>query len=499
MSNLSYKQRWLELQKSNNDPESLIRLSRQIAYSFLDLYLKDCHYEGDFINLLCEMMTFSTDPQLNNPGVQALFGIIIERLCDDFETLQTETYNRVMTQVISYCRTIPDGNKLNDQLNKFGLYSDKDLLQRINRIRRNGNRLADKKNIKKILILSRVTIGADVAITSIIIQRLNEMYPAAEIILIGNSKLGEVYGDNAWIRISEISYSRKGGLMSRLVSWQRMLEIIENESLNLQPDQIVLIDPDSRISQLGVLPLVPEINYYFFDSRSDTSFNQKMSMVELTNSWINDITDSKEFRYPKVWIPDEYLRTAGQLFNNLRDQGIEKIIVANFGVGGNTRKSVGRNFEKKLLTTLLQNPNTVILLDKGFGDQERSYINSLIEEIDQEGYPTMHMKFASRPKELINRGIIGIESGIGEIAALIALADEFIGYDSACQHISAALGTPCLTIFAGSNNIRFIRRWSAHGRSRCSIVHVDILTGSRIVEIDDIIIRIMQLRGNYKI
>jgi hypothetical protein len=494
MPELSYRKKWTELKKKDAGPENLIRLSRQIAYSFLDLYLKDCHYEEDFIDLLCEMMTFSGDSQLNNPGTRALFEIIIERLCDDFETLQTETYNRVMTQVISFCRKIPAGAELNSRLEKFGLHTPEEMLLRIKRIRLNKNRLGPENHLKKILILSRVTIGADVAITSIIIQRLTLLYPDAEIILIGNSKLKDIYGANPKIRIEEISYSRKGGLIPRLSSWLRVLDIIEQETASLLPDNIALIDPDSRMSQLGVLPLVPEDNYFFFDSRSDNSFNKKMSMVELTNKWLDDITAAKASCFPTVWIPPEYLQASADLFKHLRQTGAANFIVANFGVGGNTRKRVSKNLEKKLLITLLQKPDTVILLDKGFGARETSSINALIAEIDKQGYPTRHMQFGSAPKDLIRRGVLGIECGIGAIAALIAMSGEFIGYDSACQHISAALRTPCLTIFAGSNNMRFIRRWSAHGQNRCAIVHVDTLTDPRAVDADDIITRIMQLR-----
>ena len=60
----------------------------------MDAYLKDCHYEADYIDLLCEMTTFWEDPLLNGIAAQALFSIIIESLCDDFEELQTETYNQ---------------------------------------------------------------------------------------------------------------------------------------------------------------------------------------------------------------------------------------------------------------------------------------------------------------------------------------------------------------------------------------------------------------------
>ena len=60
-----------------------------------------------------------------------------------------------------------------------------------------GKHLSRRQNVKKILLLSRVTIGADVAITSIIIQRLANLFPDAEIVLIGGSKLDEIYGGNS--------------------------------------------------------------------------------------------------------------------------------------------------------------------------------------------------------------------------------------------------------------------------------------------------------------
>ena len=90
--------------------------------------------------------------------------------------------------------------------------------------------------------------------------------------------------------------------------------------------------------------------------------------------------------------------------------------------------------------------------------------------------------------------MIGLQTRIGEIAAIIAKCDEYIGYDSACQHIAAALQTPCLTIFAGSNNMRFIRRWSAFGANSCQIVHVDTLSDLTAIDVEDIITRIMNER-----
>ena len=155
---------------------------------------------------------------------------------------------------------------------------------------------------------------------------------------------------------------------------------------------------------------------------------------------------------------------------------------------------MGRLLEQELLLSLLQEPNTVIVLDKGLGETELQYSNSLLDAVKQNGYPLEDAVFSAEFNSDISSGVIGLQTRIGEIAAIIAECDEYIGYDSACQHIAAALQTPCLTIFAGSNNMRFIRRWSAFGANRCQIVHVDTLSDPTAIDVEDIIIRVMNER-----
>jgi ADP-heptose:LPS heptosyltransferase len=461
----------------------------------MDAYLKDCHYEADYIDLLCEMTTFWEDPLLSGIAAQALFSIIIESLCDDFEELQTETYNRVMTQVISFCRGLSEGAELNQCLNDFGLHSSKDLLMRIQKIRTSAKQLSPQQHIKKIILLSRVTIGADVAITTIIFQRLARLFPETEIVIIGSVKLKDIYGGNSRIKIRAVDYNRKGGLLERLSSWHHVREIIQNELSSYASDQAILVDPDSRLSQLGVLPLISPDQYYFFDSRSDVSLNSRMSMAELTNFWLNQVTGSDDFCYPNVWSQQEYIQSARNLCGRLRQNGAHRIIAVNFGVGGNPRKTVGTEFERRLLLTLLQEPQTIILLDRGSGDEELNHTDALMRSVKEKSYAVYNAKLDAIPDVDITEGIVGLETRIGEIAAVIAQSDEYIGYDSAGQHIAAAVQTPCLTIFAGSNNMRFLRRWSAFGQNSCQIVHVDTLNDPNAIDIDDIIIRIMNERS----
>ncbi len=495
MTSYPYREKWNNLKKQNNcSPETLNRLARQVAYSFLDRYLKDYHYEEEYIDLLCEMTTFFNQSQLNLPGAQALFGIIIETLCDDFEELQTITYNKVMAQIISYCRSIPAGETLDQKLFEFGIYSRPELVQRIQSIREEEKRVPSPSKIEKIIILSRVTIGADVAITSIVIQRFKKLFPSAEIVLIGRENLKQIYGENKDIFIRNVPYSKKGDLLSRLSSWHLVLEIIQNELESCNANNTILVDTDSRLSQLGVLPLFSRERYYFFDSRSDKSFMNKMSMPELVNNWLNQILMETDFSYPQVWIPKDYMEYAKNYTQTLYQNGAKSIVVLNFGYGGNLRKRVGISFEVQLVLTLLQEPNTLVLVDQGLGAEEAANTEMLLQEVNKHGYPIEESVFGQDQLSNLNWGVVGIQSQVGEIASLIACSDEFIGYDSACQHIAAALKTPCITIFAGSNNMRFIRRWSAYGQNSSQIVHVDTLNSPSGIDTNDLITRVMHQR-----
>jgi len=243
------------------------------------------------------------------------------------------------------------------------------------------------------------------------------------------------------------------------------------------------------------LPIFPEHQYFFFDSRSDISFASNMSMAQLTNTWINKVTGQEDFRYPRVWPHSSNLAKATEFYNELKKGGAHRVIVINFGVGGNQRKKVGWGLEKDLLLSLLQEPDTVIVLDKGFGDEELENSNLLLKAAKAKGFVTQNAVFGSALDSGISSGVIGMQTRIGEIAAIISKCDEYIGYDSACQHIAAALEIPCLTIFAGSNNMRFIRRWSAFSPNDSQIVHVDTLTDPTSIDEEDIITRIMNERG----
>jgi ADP-heptose:LPS heptosyltransferase len=489
-----YRKRWHKLRDGKTDPDELHLLARQIAFSFIDKHFQSGLYVAEYIDLLCQMATFHSKVELSNIASSALFEIIVEKLCDDFEDLPVEVYSRVMCQVVSYCRTVPAGKSLDARLADFGVASPDELSRRAVATHTRQHRRDPSKPPRRIILLSRVTIGADVAILSVMIQRLRQLFPETDMVVIGNRKLEELFGGNPDVRIRELGYARRGGLFERFASWHATLDILQQELADGEQD-VLVIDPDSRISQLGVLPVMHADNYLFFNTRDHVLTANGHCMAEWTNDWINSVFGVLDFAYPTIWVPPAVMTAAKTKIDALRTAGAKRVVAMNLGVGQNPRKRVGLEFEKRLLRAIVAVPGTVVVLDRGFGADEEERCDLLTADMHEQGIPAVQTSTAARQEPSLSHGVVAIECGIGEMAALIAHSDEYIGYDSACQHIAAAVRTPTLTIFAGSNNKNFIRRWSACGDTDCRIVHVNTLTDSQHVDVSEVVGRVMQERA----
>ncbi|MHC4520791.1 MAG: glycosyltransferase family 9 protein [Planctomycetota bacterium] len=478
------------------DAQALHQLSRQIAFSFMDRYFQRGVYEPAYIDLLCEMATFHSKPDLDGIASAALFGLIVEKLCDDFEELPVELYSRVMCQVVSFCRGLPAGQSLDKTLADFGLTSSDHLHQRAISTHTRQYRHDPGQVPTRIILLSRVTIGADVAILSVMIQRLGKLFPEADLVVVGSKKLRGLFDNGPQVRWRELNYARRGGLFERFGSWHATLDILREEMPPGGEEDVLVIDPDSRISQLGVLPLLRTDNYLFFNTRDHAQLASGRCMAELANDWMDAVFGVSDFCYPTVWVSPEVMEAARTRMDLLRASGAQRVVTVNLGVGQNPRKRVSLEFEKRLLRALGAIPETVVVLDRGFGADETERSWQLLADARHCGLPGLETRFSAPNFPSMSHGVLTVECGIAEMAALIAHSDEYLGYDSACQHIAAAVRTPTLTIFAGSNNMDFLHRWSACGDTECRIVHVNTLSDPRHIDVEEIIGRIMQDRAN---
>ena len=62
---------------------------------------------------------------------------------------------------------------------------------------------------------------------------------------------------------------------------------------------------------------------------------------------------------------------------------------------------------------------------------------------------------------------------VGLLAALIGQSDLYIGYASAGQHIAAAMGVPCIDVFAGFSSRKMLDRWKPTGSGETRVVAVE--------------------------
>jgi len=477
------------------DAEQVARQARRAADLVIIFHQEYGGYLRDAVSLLCEI-TSDENQEIARAGVRTLFPALIERLNDSFDPAACKLYDRIFAQVIDYYRRLPQAREFDEALHGFGLAHESGLLARKSQISDLKSQISNlKSRISKILLLSRVTIGADVAVTSVIIAKLRELLPQAEFVLLGPAKLRELFGGDNRVRIREIKYERGGGALSRLTSWMDVVEAVNAEVGNLNADEYWLIDPDSRLTQLGLLPLLKdERNYLFFESRSyqspkipqivDIDKDNPQSAIihkrwpqsigQLTSCWVNEVFGVTGETFPYVALPAEHQNFGRGVAEKLRRAKASRLTAISLGVGGNQSKRVSDEFEVEMVNHLIA--GSTLILDKGATAEEREQINRIVATLRSAGRTIVEINEWNRvnaiSREKIEADAITWDGGIGAFAGLIAASDRYIGYDSAGQHIAAALRVPTLTIFVNSSSATFAERWRPYGPGAIEVFNV---------------------------
>jgi ADP-heptose:LPS heptosyltransferase len=474
--------------KGSLDADHIEREARRAADLIISFHRERGGYLRDAVTLLCEI-TSDENREVARAGVRILFPALIERLNDSFDPAACELYDRIFAQVIDFYRRLPQARDFDEALRRFGLMNEPDLLARKSTIRNPQSAIRNPQSaIRKVLLLSRVTIGADVAVTSVIMAKLRALLPHAEFILLGSAKLRELFGGDPRARIREIKYERGGDLLSRLKSWIDVVEAVNEEIGGLSADEFRLIDPDSRLTQLGLLPLVKDEGaYLFFESRSyqgakthndDNPQSQSpnpQSIGQLASCWANEVFGATGETFPYVALPAEHLEFGRIVVEKLRRAGASRVTVVSFGVGGNQGKRVSEEFEIETANRLIK--DSTLILDKGATREEREQINRIVAALRAAGRVVVEIDEGgradaiSRPK--IEADAITWDGSLGAFAGLITAGDRYVGYDSAGQHIAAALRIPTLTIFVNTSSPTFAERWRPYGPGIIEVLNVE--------------------------
>ena len=329
------------------------------------------------------------DRALKVDGGRALLSIVVERLGDLFEPRLCDTYDLLFTQAIA--RVAPELRP---------------------RIRRARKAHAAPETVERVYVLSRVTLGADVAVSSVMLDAAKRRYPQAEIIFVGPRKCYELFEHDARVRHLPAPYARNGTLVERL-----------RASASLWIDDGIVIDPDSRLSQLGLISVCEESRYFHFPSRSYGGEGSERLPV-LAAQWAREVFG---------------VRGARQYVAPLPATGERADITVSLGVGENEAKRIGGDFERDLLHSLAATGASV-LVDKGGTLEERE-----------------------RVERALPPGVRTHDGAFAPFAAQIARSKQFVGYDSAGGHVASAASVPLISIAKGFASERTAARWRPLG------------------------------------
>jgi len=273
-----------------------------------------------------------------------------------------------------------------------------------------------------------------VAVTSVILDAAKQRFPSAAIWFVGPRKSWELFAADARLRHLALAYGRGGTIDDRLSVWPQLRAAVS------LPHSIV-IDPDSRLTQLGLLPICPEEDYYFFESRSYGA-DEADVLSCLAERWVAETFGADRAR--------AYISTGLE--------AAEFAATVSFGVGENPAKRVADPFEEELLRRLPR----PILIDKGAGGEEAERVERAVAKAGGEGIVMWDGSFAG-------------------FAAHIQRSRFYVGYDSAGGHVAAACGIPMIGIFAGAACDRMFQRWRPAGPGKTEIIRPEQMRFEELV------------------
>jgi ADP-heptose:LPS heptosyltransferase len=407
----------------------------------------------------------SNDQEESAEGLRALFSGFIEPLNDNFSKAGRAGYARLFSAMV--WRVASRDAALSRELRSLAVTDYEAFYARYSLARVGISPLP--KKARKIAVLSRVTLGADILITSLALQRLRQRYPEAELMLIGDAKLGGLFSGLPGVRVVPVSYSRRGALRDRLSSWLKVRKAATEEGADL------VLSPDSRLDQLGVLPVVPDPNRYLLWENTQPSGQPLRSLAVRFDEWLVRRLELPEAApaHPRIAF-DAATAAVQECLKSALGEG--PLAAVKLDHGGNPAKALPRAAELMLLNRMRER-GWRILLDRGFGEQELANSDALIGEL---GWTVCDIDDSDKkiglpvaglaPSQLAERDCIRFHGSIAGWAAAASSCQLAFSYDSVGHHLAAALGVPILVAFTGFTHPEFPIAWQPRGPGSIKII-----------------------------
>ncbi len=363
----------------------------------------------------------SLDAESAEAASRALFGGVVEPLADSFDAADAERYRTFFQHVLRVGGIEP--------------------------ARGDHRRKVELERFRRVVVLSRVTLGADIAVSSVFLRASLELGARPEVFFAAGPKSLELFAGEPRIRALPLAYPRAGELRQRLEVWREAQRALAELAEDLEAGELLVLDPDSRITQLGLLPAAPpDQPYLFFDSRSCRQ-GEPGPLGAIAAEWLEERFGASETP-PLPWIAPSPQNAARA--EQVRRGGDGPLAAVNFGIGGNASKRVPDPFEAEA-AGLLRERGYRVVVDAGSGEEERGRAERLAAA---DGVALHQGSFAS-------------------FAAVIGVSDLFVGYDSGAAHAAAALGVPAIDVFAGASGETMRSRWAPWGERPALVLPVE--------------------------
>jgi ADP-heptose:LPS heptosyltransferase len=345
---------------------------------------------------------------VEEPCSAVLFGVLVEGLADRFEPSLCDAYARLFSQAVAHVSGADAAQ----------LVSRYEFVRRVRPV---------TTEPKRVIVLSRITLGADVAITSVLLAAAKSRFPKARIAFAGPRKNYELFAGDRALEHVRVDYPR-GSLRERLAAAEQLTALTTGANC-------LVIDPDSRLTQLGLLPVCPEEQYRLFESRAYGA-GTDAPLPELAARWARE-TFGVDGAKPYIKLAEPIKK--------------KPAIAVSLGVGENPSKRIPDPFEERLIA-LLAARRLPVWIDKGAGGAE-----------------------AERVAQAVARS--GVKANFWEgsfagFSAIIAGSSLYVGYDSAGQHVAGACGVRSICVFAGFPAERMFERWLPAGFNS-TVIRVD--------------------------
>ncbi len=294
------------------------------------------------------------------------------------------------------------------------------------------------RQVDTVYVLSRVTLGADIKIASMALDAMKRRFPHARIVFVSGRKSIQLFEADRRLDFIEASYPRTGPVSARIAFGRELSPLLAG------PNRIV-VDPDSRMTQLGLIPPCEPERWFHFPSRT-AGGSSPANLTDLTAAWLR-----------------ARFGVAGSAFIAPEPVPGGSSVAVSLGVGDNESKRIAGDFETRLIR-LLGERCASICIDRGAGGEEARRVTAAVEASGVAG----RVRFW--------------EGSFAGFASIVAQSGLYVGYDSAGQHAAAAAGVPLISLFAGAPSDVFRARWAPKGSASCHVLCADVLNPGRILQ-----------------